>query len=177
MATTSLESPSPRSASASNHLAFRPLARPLWRTGFVLALLLMIPFWVRSWHQIDSRHFRFGPDGHVEICQAGSSLGLIVSVSGDPIIKFDGPIGPLDQEDRFPYEAKWPDGKSLGTAWNTCLFPPHHEELSKASLDRIGSLGAAMRWPDRFHLHLPYWFFALGILVIWLIFERRYFRG
>lgn len=136
----------------------------------------MVPPWIRSWEQIDAWRLSFGPSGHLEFCNGGSSVGFIVSTLGIPAIDFHGPTGPLDEKHRFPYEVQWADGTPLGTALNSCLFPPHHSEVTDCQLDRIGSFGTSLNWPESAHLHLPYWLLALGILGIWLFYERRYFR-
>lgn len=176
MATSSVRAPvSPASAGARRR-GIRIRARHGWRTGFLLALVLLVPPWIRSWEHIDSWQSFFGRSGHLELCHAGSAIGFMVSIPGDPVIDFSGPTGPLS-EHFFPYDVLWADGSPLGTARNSCLFAPHHSEVSDCRLDRIGSLGASLRWPESVHFHLPYWSVALGILGIWLGFERRYFRG
>ena len=150
-------------------------ARLGWRLGFLLTLVLLLPAWVRSWDHIDAWQFFFGPSGHLELCHAGSSVGVMVSIPGDPVIDFSGPTGPV-AEGLLPYDVQWADGSPLGTATNSCLFPPYYSEVSDCRLDRVGSLGASLHWPESAHVHLPYWAIALGVLGIWLGFERRYFR-
>ena len=151
----------------------RSKARVLWRLMFASSLLLLVLAWIWSWDHLGHRSFPNGRNGCIEIYLAGSSAAINLSRSGDSLIDFGSPTGPLGSGHLLPYHARWSDGDSLGEAANPCVSSPWIDSVRNLQLDRVGSFGGGLGWPGEFHLRLPVWTIALALLIGWFAFERR----